>query len=146
MSVQPASQSTESLSASVTFASSSHSIQLDERPTQDITVGRFSLQGGTSFLMAFEDVIADTNLPPSSAEGTWKKAAMLIAEANSVVPAPGFGPSDKMVKSKSGSTPHLITVTKSDNGVQYKCDKCPQDKSVYICSSTLLLLQNLMEI
>ena len=60
---------------------------------------------------------------------------MLVGEEKSIVPAPGFGPNDKMVKSKSGTTPHLVTVAKSDKKVQYKCDdKCPQYKSVYICS------------
>ena len=40
-----------------------------------------------------------------------------------------------MVKSKSGSTPHLVTVTKD---FQYKCDdRCPQHRSLSICSHTV---------
>ncbi len=55
-----------------------------------------------------------------------------------MVPAPGFGSKDKMVKSKSGSTPHLITASISLGEVQYRCDdKCPQYKSVHICSHTV---------
>ena len=39
-----------------------------------------------------------------------------------------------MVKSKSGSTPHLISV----NGFKYECDdKCPHFKSIKLCSHTV---------
>jgi hypothetical protein len=85
-----------------------------------------------------EDGIANTHLTKPTAEGIWKKAAMFVGEEKAIVSAPGFGPNDKMVKSKSGTTPHLVTVAKSNKMVQYKCDdKCPQYKSVYICSHTI---------
>ena len=41
---------------------------------------------------------------------------MLITESNAVV-APGCGPKDKMVKSQSGSTPHLV---KTSGNCDYK--------------------------
>lgn len=73
--------------------------------------------------------LKDAILPYTTVEGIWKKASVLVKEANSVVPAPGFGPKDKMVKSKSGSSPHLVSVV----GQHYKCDeKCPHYKSVSI--------------
>jgi len=48
-------------------------------------------------------------LPYTTVEGIWKKAASLVTEANAIIPAPGLGQKDKMVKSKSGSTPHLVS-------------------------------------
>ena len=39
-------------------------------------------------------------------EGICRKASMLVAETNSVVSAPGFSAKDKIVRSKSGSSPH----------------------------------------
>ena len=67
-------------------------------------------------------------------EGIWKKATSLVSEVNAIAPAPGLGPKEKMVKSKSGSTPHLISV----NGVKYECDnKCPHFKSIKLCSHTV---------
>jgi len=63
---------------------------------------------------------------------------MLVAETNSVVSAPGFSAKDKIVRSKSGSSPHLTLVSVSAKGVQYKCnDKCLNFKSIRICSHTL---------
>ena len=71
-------------------------------------------------------------------EGIWNKASVLVKEANSVVPAPGFGPKDKMVKSKLGSTPHLVSMVTNSDGVQYKCDeKCLHFKSINICSHSV---------
>jgi len=49
--------------------------------------------------------------------------------------ASGCGPKDKMVKSKSGSAPHLVKIT---GNCYYICDgSCMQFKSLNICSHTL---------
>ena len=93
----------------------------------NITIGRFSRQEGKVLSVPLQIAVIDTKLPFATVEGMWKKASMLVAETNFLVPAPGFSPQDKMVKSKSGCSPHLITVNASRVGVQYKCDdKCPQ--------------------
>jgi len=43
-----------------------------------------------------------------------------------------------MVKSKSGSAPHLISV----NGFKYECDdKCPHFRSVKLCSHAVAALE-----
>ena len=44
---------------------------------------------------------------------------MLVTENNAVVVAPGCGPRDRMVKSKSGSAPHLV---KTSGNCDCKCD------------------------
>jgi len=52
-----------------------------------------------------------------------------------IVPAPGLGQRDKIVKSKSGCTPHLESV----KGFKYECDdKCPHFKSIHLCSHTVV--------
>ena len=81
--------------------------------TQDITIGRFAGEqsaGGEvqTLSVCLKDAVASTHLPYTTVEGIWKKATLLVSEVNAVVPAPGLGPKEKMVKSKSGSTPHLI--------------------------------------
>jgi len=49
--------------------------------------------------------------------------------------ASGCGPKDKMVKSKSGSAPHLVKIT---GNCDYICDgSCMQFKSLNICSHAL---------
>lgn len=56
----------------------------------------------------------DIKLPYTTIQGIWKKAVTLVTEAN----APGFSPQDRMVKSKSGFAPHLVTVSVGKGGVQ----------------------------
>ena len=86
--------------------------------------------------MSHKEAFATTKVPHATAEAIWNKATVLIGEENAVVVAPGCGPKDKMVKSKSGTVPHLVTATK------YKCDdKCPQYKSLSICSHTVAAAQ-----
>jgi len=77
----------------------------------DITIGRFSIEEGAGTILSVDlnDFIKGTKLPHTSAEGVWKEAGMLIAEEGAIVSAPGFGSSDRMVKSRSGAIPHLVT-------------------------------------
>ena len=96
----------------------------------DITVGWL---GTTSMTLSvlLNEAANKIKLPYTTMEGIWKKATSLTTETNAVVPAPGFGDKDRMVKSKSGSAPHLVKVA----NCQYICDnQCPQFKSINICS------------
>ena len=121
------------------------SAALDTR-NQDITIGRYSITGNEqtaageeqTISVSLNDAIASILLPYATVEGIWKKAASLVSDVNAIVPAPGLGPKEKMVKSKSGSTPHLISV----NGFKYECDdKCPHFKSIKLCSHTVAALK-----
>jgi len=102
-------------------------------------IGRFSddqtvAREVNTLSISLKDPVANVQLPYTTMEGIWKKAASLVSELNATVPAPGLGPKETMVKSKSGTTPHLISV----NGVKYECDdKCPQFKSIKLCSHTV---------
>jgi hypothetical protein len=116
--------------------------EIINNPPQDITIGRFHIndhddddvQSG-SISVTLDDGIANTRIPYTVAECIWKKAKSLISEVNAIVPAPGLGEKDKMVKSMSGTAPHLVVSRASSVGIQYNCDdKCPQFKSLGICS------------
>lgn len=61
--------------------------------------------------MSHEEAFANTKVPHTTAEGIWNKATMLIGEENAIVVVPGCEPKDTMVKSKSGTVPHLVTAT-----------------------------------
>jgi len=79
-------------------------------------------------------------MPQQTAQGIWTKAMMLVSEENAIVCAPGCGEKDKMVKSKSDTVPHLV---RAINHLEYKCDdKCPQFKSLKICSHTVTAAQH----
>ena len=111
---------------------------------ESIGVGNFTLNSDGISMPYEEAFAANTKVPHATAEGIWNKAAMLIREENAIVVAPGCGPKDKMIKSKSGTAPHLVTI--SDN-FEYKCDvRCPQFKSLAICSHTVAAAQSNSEL
>ena len=101
-----------------------------------ITTGRCHVNSQNSLSVHVEDAAQNIKVPFTTIEAIWKKAETLVTSKNSVVPAPGFGEDEKMVKSHSGSAPHLVTI--DQNTWQYKCDdKCLQYKSVSVCSHTV---------
>ena len=57
------------------------------------------------------------NAPLPSVQGIWSKAATLVSQLNSVVPAPGDGTVSRMVASKSGKQPHLFTFMGLTGGI-----------------------------
>lgn len=61
-----------------------NNFQEEDHSIPNITVGHFSIHDGQSISVLLEEGIADTNLPHSTAEGIWKKAAMLIGEEKSI--------------------------------------------------------------
>jgi len=85
------------------------------------------------------DVVDQIKLPYTTVEGVWKKAASLVAEANAIVPAPGFDAKDNMVKSKPGAAPHLVGVSTK---YKYKCDHCPHFKSINLCSHIVAVAES----
>lgn len=65
-------------------------------------------------------------------QGIWKKATDLINDPLKISPAPGCSPHARMVESKTGKRPHLVTSGKSG---KFMCDSdCPNFKSLGICS------------
>ena len=128
---EPTTASTISAAAATSSIADISSVsELISSSDSDIMVGRL---GTTSMTLSvpLNEVVDKIKLPYTTMEGIWKKATALTAETNAVVPAPGFGDKDRMVKSKSGSTLHLVKVS----DCQYSCDnQCPQFKSINICS------------
>ena len=79
------------------------------------------------------------NIPLPSVQAIWNKAAELISQPNCIVAAPGHGTESKMVMSRKGKRPHLVTCGK--NG-RYSCDSdCPNWKSLGICSHSVAVAQ-----
>ena len=110
-------------------ASSGINILTMNEPTCSLSLN--TVDAATSLSVILAEAIEKIKLPYTTLEGIWRKATSLMSETNAVVPAPGFGEKDRMVKSKSGSAPHLIKVS----DCQYQCDnQCPQFKSINICS------------
>ena len=103
-------------------------------PSTNITDGAFELDTDRCLSISHEMALSAC-VPETVAEGIWRKATSLVFDVDAIVRAPGCGPKDKMVKSKSGVVPHLVTSKKE---YEYACDeKCPQFKSSGICSHTV---------
>ena len=65
------------------------------------------------------DVTAQiTSIPAAALEGIWK-ACELRTSVNSIVPAPGYSHEARMVASRTGARPHLVTKGKD---AMYHCD------------------------
>ena len=64
-------------------------------------------------------------------QGIWKKAKELINNQNKIALAPGCSTLSRMVESKSGGRPHLVTEGK---GSKFTCDSaCANYKAFKIC-------------
>ena len=75
---------------------------------------------------------AAVKTPQPVLEGIWRKASELISAPQKIVPAPGCSVLARMVESKSGQRPHLVTPGK---GGKFACDSsCAKYKSFGLCS------------
>lgn len=95
-------------------------------------------QGDSSSLFVLSvsvDELNSTTTPTEVLEAIWNKARHLLTEPNAVLPAPGCDSSSRMVKSTSGSRPHLVVRKKSG---QFCCDStCPNWRSLGICAHSV---------
>ena len=74
-------------------------------------------------------------IPLQAVQAIWRKAEELVGNSNAISPAPGYDSTCKMVISRSGKCPHLVTSSKKG---KYTCDNdCPNFKSMGICSHTV---------
>ena len=86
-----------------------------------------------------EDFHSGLKILLAAIQGIWKKAEELLSDPNAISPAPGYDSRCKMVMSRSGKRPHLVTCTKQG---KYTCDsECPNWKSVNICSHSVAVAQ-----
>lgn len=77
--------------------------------------------------------------PAPVLEAIWKKAVDLLSEKNAICAAPVSTNQSCMVKSYTGSRPHLVLAKK---GGQYACDTvCGNFKSLGICSHAVATAQ-----
>lgn len=79
-----------------------------------------------------EEFHCGLKIPLESVRGIWKKASELLSDSTAISSAPGFGPECKMVASRKGKCPHLVT---KSTGGKFSCDKeCPNWRSIGLCS------------
>ena len=79
-------------------------------------------------------------IPLQAVQALWRKAEELVGNSNAISPAPGYDSTCKMVISRSGKRPHLVTSSKKG---KYTCDNdCPNFKSMGICSHTVAVDMN----
>ena len=84
--------------------------------------------------------------PQEAVKGMWDKAVELVSSPGKIPSAPGCDPTSKIVAShRFKDRPHLVTKGKA-NG-EYRCEKnCPHWNGIKICSHTISLQLNQMEI
>lgn len=86
----------------------------------------------SSVLSDLLPVASHVGLPISAVDAIGKKAIDILKTADGIVPAPGHGKDSRMVLSRSGKMPHLVSIKKNGG---MACDKdCPQYQSAGICS------------
>ena len=86
----------------------------------------------SSLLKQLTPLSSRLNLPITAVEGIARKAIEITNTDSGIVQAPGHDPSSRMVISKSGKRPHLVT-PKKNGGMACDSD-CLQYKSACICS------------
>ena len=113
------------------------SIQLPftgEIPSDNVCLERESCTA-TQLPIQPEDFQSGLKIPLATVQGIWKKAEDLLREPGSISSAPGYGTRCKMVLSRSGKRPHLVTCGK---GGKFSCDgECPNWKAMNICSHSV---------
>ena len=97
--------------------------------TNEITM----LSESRTFLSIHFDSFADSvKTPHVVLEGIWKKATDIVNDPLKISSAPGCSSLARMVESRTGKRPHLVTTGK---GGKFMCDSdCPNYKSFGICS------------
>ena len=94
--------------------------------------------------VAISDFSASVITPVEVLKAIWQKAYELLHEPYSISPAPGQGDKARMVRSYSGSRPHLVSYKKSG---QYTCDStCPNWKSLGICAHSVATAEDNQEL
>ena len=96
-------------------------------------------QGCVSLPVSPEEFQNGLNVPLESIKKIWQKASQLLSDPSSISSAPGYSIECRMVASRSGRRPHLVTKTSSG---KFSCDKeCPNWKSIWVCSHCIAVAQ-----
>ena len=78
-------------------------------------------------------------IPLAAVQGIWNKAEELLREPNAISAALGCDSKSRMVRSRSGKRPHLVTSTKQG---MYVCDNdCPNWKAMKLCSHSVAVAE-----
>ena len=84
-------------------------------------------------------IAGEVRTPTAVFEGIWKKAAELVSDPHKIVPAPGCSLLARMVESRTGTRPHLVTPGK---GKRFACDAdCANYKAFGVCSHVVAVAE-----
>ena len=98
-----------------------------------------TLSAGVQLSVRPEEFHTGLKIPLAAIQGIWKKAEELVTDPSAISPAPGFDTKSRMVVSRSGKRPHLVSCSKQG---KYTCDnECPNWKSMSICSHSVAVAQ-----
>ena len=102
-------------------------------------VGVLTMDSSGGLSVEFATFADNVTTPTAVLEGIWKKAAELLSDPHKLVPAPGCSPLARMVASKTGRRPHLVTPGKDG---RFACDSdCPNFKCFGICSHVVAVAE-----
>lgn len=100
-------------------------------PGDDVSLDRMT-STATKLPIRPEDFQSSLKVTLATVQGIWKKAEDLLSEPGSISSAPGYDSKCKMVLSRSGKRPHLVTCGRSG---KFSCDnECPNWKLMNLCS------------
>ena len=135
----PSHQYVSSTIASTSQIHTAPSLTCTSLPSSDSFVSEDKLLS-----VVISDFSGSVITPVEVLKAIWRKAYELLHEPNSVSHAPGQGDNARMVKSYSGSCPHLVSRKK--NG-QYACDSmCPNWRSLGICAHSVAAAEDNKEL
>ena len=97
--------------------------------TDDASIGDCNVAVHVQLPVTPMDFHTGLKVPLSAIEGVWRKASELLSEPTAISSAPGYSSECKMVMSRSGKRPHLVTKGK---GARFSCDSdCPNWDSAH---------------
>ena len=101
---------------------------------QSAGTSQSSLPNSGSLSISIKE-LSSVSSPSDVIVAIWSKATKLLHEVNAVVLAPGYDNAARIVKSCSGTRPHLVLRKRSG---QYCCDSaCPNWRSLGICAHSV---------
>ncbi len=106
----------------------------------DINISTSSCNSKRKLSFSF-DTLSSTDISPTTLEGIWLKAEMLLSNNHVMLVSWSENNKDRLVGSSSSDSPHVVKVKK--NSCLYICDsKCPMFAGFSICSHVVASVED----